>query len=108
MAPPLDWVSTFVKLIFDYAKDFILFQFHFHGTKILFFVMLSYLMALKIQLIQLIDLTVSRSKWKVENPRFPGIGAEVNVFGSMVYGSFLNGYSSFSKRLFFSYFQLNV
>ena len=94
MAPPLDWVSTFVKIIFDYAKDFILFQFHFHGTKILFFVMLSYLMALKIQLIQLIDLTVSRSKWKVENPRFPGIGAEVNVYGSMVEVAFQKDFFS--------------
>ena len=45
--------------------------------------MLSYLMTLMIQRIQLIELTVSRSKWKVENPRFPGIGAEVNVYGSM-------------------------
>ena len=77
------------------------------AQKILFFLMLSSLMTL-IKRIQLIELTVStRSKWKVENPRFPSVGAEVNVYGSMVYGTFLNGYSSFSKILF-SYIKPNL
>ena len=48
--------------------------------KRLYFLMLSYLMTLMISRMQLIKLTVStRSKWKVENPRFPSVGAEVNV-----------------------------
>ena len=50
---------------------------------------------------------VRRSEWAVENPRFPSVGAEVNVYGSMVYGTFLNGYSSFSKILF-SYIKPNL